>query len=106
MIKILSVLILLGAASVANAQSRVEVSQEFIDTANKSFTEVVLLRQAVDALQQARAAEKETKEALKEVVKAKDETIKLKDEQLDEYRKLKCDQTSFLFGLIKNKRCH
>jgi uncharacterized protein HemX len=106
MTKILLVLTLLVGASAVSAQQRVEVSQEFIDTANKSFTEVVLLRQAVVSLEKALAAKDETIEAKNDVIKAKDQTIALRDEQVEFYRKLKCDQTNFFFGLIKNKRCH
>lgn len=93
------VVLLVATATAAHAQKKVEVSQEFIDSANRSFMELVLSRQAVVSLESALKAKDE-------VVAAKNETIKLQMEQIEMYRKLKCDKTSFLFGVIKNTRCH
>jgi hypothetical protein len=95
---LMSVILVVGMAVAASAQ-KVEVTPEFIDSANKSFMEVVLLRRAVDSQERALKAQDE-------LIAEKEKTNKLLLEQLKFYRELKCDQTSFFFGLIKNKRCH
>lgn len=91
-------LLFVGTTAAAHAQ-RVEVPQEFIDSANRSFMEVVLLRQAVAAHEGAGKAKDET-------IAMQKETNKQLLEMVEQYRKMKCDTTTFLWGVIKNKRCH
>lgn len=103
--KLLVVIGLSLAFAAATQAQKVEVSQEYYDTSVKAFKEVVALRSAVAALEVANRAKDETLSAKNEVIKAKDDLILLRDEQVEMYRRLKCDKTSFFFGLIKNTRC-
>lgn len=107
----ISIFILFGALT-ASAQ-KVEVTQGFVDDSKKAFDEVVALREAKKALTETITAKNQTIQskdetiaAKNETIKAKDETILLKDSQIENYRKIKCDKTSYLFGLIKSTRCN
>jgi hypothetical protein len=103
--RILTIAVMVVAGTIAANAQKVEVPQEFIDSASKSFMEVVLLRQAVVSQEKALAAKDETIKAKDEVIEAKNETIRFRDEQINYYRKLKCDETTIFF-VFKNKRCH
>ncbi len=80
-----------------NAGAQVSVSQSFIDDANAAFREVVVLRQANEALGKANTANAQAVEALREV------NTLLKADNAD-LRKLKCDKVSILF-IYSWKRC-
>lgn len=80
-----------------NAGAQISVSQQFIDDSNAAFREVVVLRQANEALGKANTANAQAVEALKEV------NTLLKADNAD-LRKLKCDKVSVFFVLTW-KRC-
>ena len=89
----------------------VQTSQEFLNSANKSFEEVVLLRTALAAQQKAIQALEEQSVLQQKLItseKALNESlsreIKVKDEQIAAYRKLTCDKWTFLF-IFSKKRC-
>lgn len=89
----------------------VQTSQEFLNSANKSFEEVVLLRTALAAQQKAIQALEEQSVLQQKLItseKALNESlsreIKVKDEQLVIYKKMNCSVSTFLF-IFKKKRC-
>lgn len=79
------------------AGAQISVDQKFIDDANAAFREVVVLRQANEALGRANTANAQAVEALREV------NTLLKADNAD-LRKLKCDKVSVFF-VISWKRC-
>jgi hypothetical protein len=80
------------------ADRTIPVTQEFIDTAKHSAQEVQDLR--------AENTEHVKNEVSKDaVIQKQTEDLKLKDTEITYYKALKCESTSFLFGLIKKKRC-
>lgn len=92
--KLLAITLLLAFS--VSAQT-VTVEQSFVDAANQAFREVVVLRQANEALGRANTANAQAVEALKEV------NTLLKADNAD-LRKLKCDKVSVFF-VISWKRC-
>lgn len=79
------------------AGAQISVDQKFIDDANAAFREVVVLRQANEALGRANTANAQAVEALREV------NTLLKADNAD-LRKLKCDKVSIFF-VYTWKRC-
>lgn len=105
-------LLVIALLSVATLGQTVQVSQGFLDDATKSFRETRALREALiasekvsDALLIASTAKDEALKAKDEVIKAKDEKLAIQEQTIETYRKIKCDKTSFFWGLIKNTRC-
>ena len=72
---------------------------------NKSLNEVEASRVAITAQNAVIEAQKAQMAAMAREAEAKDMLIKLQNAELDRMRAVKCSTTSFLFGLIKNKRC-
>lgn len=103
---LITVAIGLGLAVAANAQAKVEVTQEFVDDANRAFIEVVALREVKRTHEAKDVVEAERDKLKDELIESLRREVKFRDEQVELYRKLKCDKTSLLFGLIKNTRCH
>jgi hypothetical protein len=110
--------LILGLAVVGQAQTStptpaptVSVSQEYLNSSKRSFEEVVLLRAAVAAQQKAmeameeRDAAKDQLTGLQKILidKQADE-LAAKDKQLEIYKKMTCDTSTFLF-IFKKKRC-
>jgi hypothetical protein len=84
---------------------KVEVTQDFVDSAAKAFNEVKVLRDLT-------ATQKEVIASQDELIKTKNlyiEQLMLQNEllkkQIEEYSKLKCNQVSFFYGVVKIKRC-
>jgi len=103
-------LLILGTGVLVSGQT-VQVSQEFLNSAGRSFEEVVLLRTALAAQQKAIQALEEQSVLQQKLItseKALNESlsreIKVKDEQIAAYRKLTCDKWTFLF-IFSKKRC-
>lgn len=86
-------------------QSQVTVSQGFVDDASKAFKEVVVLRAAVDAQKRLIADLDLLIAAQERSAGAKDLVIRSQTEEISLLRQLKCEQTSYFFGLIKKKKC-
>lgn len=84
---------------VSPAFAQVEVSQSFVDLANKAAIEVKADREVIDAKNQALAAKEQ-------LIAALIDKNKLLEAQNLELSKLKCSKTSVFFGLIKATRCH
>lgn len=87
-----------------NAQ-KVEVPQEFVDTAAKSFQEVKVLRQVVEEQKSLISAQDDNIKAKEEYIQSLKLQIEALKSQVSEYSRLKCDTFSFLFGIVKYKRC-
>lgn len=85
--------------------SQVTVSQGFVDDASKAFKEVVVLRAAVDAQKRLIADLDVLVAAQDRSAAAKDLVIKSQTEEISLLRQLKCEQTSYFFGLVKKKKC-
>lgn len=114
---LLTIFIALLAGYEANAQDIPKedqriVSQKFVDSAAKSFTEVVVLRELAEAreaennaLRQQNLLLTEQNSLLKENSRQKDDVIDAQRKENEALRKLKCPTTSILWGAIKWKRC-
>ena len=83
----------------------VQVPQDYLDSSAKAFREVIALRSAVEAQKQAMDSKDQLVATQDALIKSQATEIKLREEELDYYRKLKCDKTSFFFGVIKLTRC-
>lgn len=110
---ILRIFLVMSLLALTSLGQTVQVTQGFVDDANKSFQETRSLRTALDASEAASKAKDESLKAKDETIAAKNDLLKIKDDKIEllngtieDYRKIKCDKTSFLFGLIKNTRCH
>lgn len=88
-----------------HASAQVTVSQSFIDDANAAFREVVTLRTANTALLKANDALDKANTTNASAVQALLFSNDQLKEQNADLRELKCDSTSFVFGLVKIKRC-
>jgi hypothetical protein len=95
-IRLLTILFVILTLSF-QAGAQISVDQKFIDDANAAFREVVVLRQANEALGKANTANAQAVEALREV------NTLLKADNAD-LRKLKCDRVSVFF-LVRWTRC-
>ena len=99
--KLLLIAIFLFAGSVS-AQTTEEALTKAL---NKSLNEVEASRVAINAQNAVIEAQKAQIGAMAREAEAKDLLIKLQNAELDRMRAVKCSTTSFLFGVIKNKRC-
>jgi hypothetical protein len=72
----------------------------------KALAEVEASRAAISALSGEVTAWKKVGEAYEAKAKADERLIAALERQADELRKIKCNETKFLFGVIKTKRCY
>lgn len=72
---------------------------------DKALNEVIASREVIKSQQSEIEAWKRVDLANKAVLEAKDKIILAKDKQIETLTELKCNKTSYLFGLIKTKTC-
>jgi hypothetical protein len=84
---------------------KVEVSQQFVDDANTAFVEVVALRKVVEAQQNEIQARIKLDESRMLLIDAKDKQIEAQNEMVRKLTAIKCNETRWLFGIVKTKRC-
>jgi hypothetical protein len=98
-------LILISLFTFQLSAQTVEVPQKLLDRAAQSFAETAELRKAVDALENEIETRKKLEAAQSELISSlKTEIQALRDQNLA-LSKIKCDSTTFFFGLIKKKTC-
>jgi transcription elongation factor len=88
------------------ATAQVQVSQSFLDDANRAFVEVQANRRVIAAQDAEIKAKDDLIAALSALNKQKDFTIAAQDEMIQKLNKIKCNETRFLFGIIRTKRCY
>jgi transcription elongation factor len=87
------------------ATAQVQVSQSFLDDANRAFVEVQANRKVIAAQDAEIKAKDDLISALSALNKQKDFTITAQDEQIKRVLAIKCNETRFFFGIVKTKRC-
>jgi hypothetical protein len=76
----------------------VEVSRSFLDDANRAFIELRASRAVIEA-------DARTIVALTDADKSKAQLIEILTAQNADLAKLKCEKTSYFFGIVKTTRC-
>jgi hypothetical protein len=73
---------------------------------DKALAEVEASRIALKALEGEALAWKRSAESEENARKATERYATALEKQNDELRKIKCNETKFLFGVVKTKRCY
>jgi hypothetical protein len=73
---------------------------------DKALAEVEASRIALKALEGEATAWRKSAESEENARKATERYATALEKQNDELRKIKCNETKFLFGVVKTKRCY
>lgn len=90
---------------VSTSNAQVTVSQSFLDDATKAFIELRAERSVNQALENELKAKNALIEAQKDLIESQKRQNVFLAEQNAALARLRCDQVSFLFGLIKKRSC-
>lgn len=84
---------------------KVEVDKEFVNSAVKAFNEVRVLRELTAEQEKTISLQEQLLSSRESYIEELKKQNLLLQRQIEEYSKLKCSSVSFLFGVIKIKRC-
>lgn len=91
---------------VGSGGDEVVVSQQFVDTAARAFIEVKALRELVEEYKRSLALTQESIRLRDEVIRSRTEEVSVLQKKVEALTLQKCSRVSFLFGVVKIKRCH
>lgn len=97
--------IIIFVVCMAVQAQKVEVSEEFLKSADKAFSEIILLREQNKLLNEIIKNQETIIAEQKNSVQQLKTEIELKDKKIDILNKLKCDKTILFFGLVKRVKC-
>lgn len=104
-IRFITIMFIVGLLSYTAAAQSVQVSQSFLDDANRAFVEVQANRRVIAAQDAEIKAKDDLIAALSALNKQKDLVITAQESQISNLIKIKCNETRFFFGIVKTKRC-
>jgi hypothetical protein len=90
---------------VSTANAQVSVSQEYLDDSRRAFIELRAERDVNKALENELKAKNQLIEAQTALIASQKQQNVFLAEQNKALAAIRCDSTSFLFGLIKKKSC-
>jgi hypothetical protein len=90
---------------VSTANAQVSVSQEYLDDSRRAFIELRAERDVNKALENELKAKNQLIEAQTALIESQKQQNVFLAEQNKALAAIRCDSTSFLFGLIKKKSC-
>jgi hypothetical protein len=90
---------------VSTANAQVSVSQEYLDDSRRAFIELRAEREVNKALDNELKAKNQLIEAQTALIESQKQQNVFLAEQNKALAAIRCDSTSFLFGLIKKKSC-
>lgn len=99
------IIFILNAPLNIKAQETVSLPKEYYESSIKAFTEVKISREQIKLLEEQVDLLKEFIQKQEQVIKTMEDTIKFQDNKINELIKLKCDKTSYLFGIVKKTKC-
>lgn len=107
MMRIWTIILFLAFAVSAQTKEQVLNQQlnKALDVVEAQDKLILAMKSEIEALHRSEGLAIELADARKTQLTAKNLEIEQKDAQIFALRKISCDTTSFLFGLIKSKKC-